>query len=192
MHHFVVSITILVLMSLHAQGTLRCDCKRAKQCIRPTSCPTGYRYDMCNCCEVCAKAEGEVCGGSNYVEGQCGHGMGCIVRDVRSRRNRRKRAVRELIGRCEVCKYAWLHWRGRMPVLIICDIFASSMIIFTNIFYLIVSFVRDTSSGKHSFRTLKRFGNSWLSIFVLAIDPWKRTPCNSLPSSLWRGMDLLN
>ena len=53
------------------------------------------------CLQVCAKEDGGLCGGLNHVEGECGDGLQCIVRQLRNNRNRMKQSVDELVGRCE-------------------------------------------------------------------------------------------
>lgn len=49
----------------------RCD---VSTCPSP-SCPSGYVPDRCNCCLVCAQAEGEPCGRKDDLE--CGDGLEC-------------------------------------------------------------------------------------------------------------------
>ncbi|XP_030636060.1 serine protease HTRA3 isoform X5 [Chanos chanos] len=49
----------------------RCD---VSKCPSP-SCPSGYVPDRCNCCLVCAKAEGEPCGRKDDLP--CGDGLEC-------------------------------------------------------------------------------------------------------------------
>ncbi|KPP67208.1 serine protease HTRA3-like [Scleropages formosus] len=49
----------------------RCDVSR---CPSP-SCPSGYVPDRCNCCLVCAAAEGEACGRKDDLP--CGDGLEC-------------------------------------------------------------------------------------------------------------------
>lgn len=49
----------------------RCD---VSSCPSP-SCPSGYVPDRCNCCLVCARAEGEPCAGDELPP--CGDGLEC-------------------------------------------------------------------------------------------------------------------
>ncbi|KAK2900298.1 serine protease HTRA3 [Channa argus] len=49
----------------------RCD---VSTCLSP-SCPSGYVPDHCNCCLVCARAEGEPCGRKDDLP--CGDGLEC-------------------------------------------------------------------------------------------------------------------
>ncbi|XP_068203247.1 single insulin-like growth factor-binding domain protein-2 [Palaemon carinicauda] len=43
------------------------------------SCNWGLALDMCGCCYVCAKGEGEKCGGQWGWHGRCGRGLYCRV-----------------------------------------------------------------------------------------------------------------
>lgn len=53
------------------QCPTRCD---VSTCPSP-SCPSGYVPDRCNCCLVCARAEGESCGRKDDLP--CGDGLEC-------------------------------------------------------------------------------------------------------------------
>lgn len=39
----------------------------------------GEVLEPCGCCKVCAKAEGEQCGGPFGISGECGEGLRCEV-----------------------------------------------------------------------------------------------------------------
>ncbi|XP_037613941.1 serine protease HTRA3-like [Sebastes umbrosus] len=54
-----------------AECPTRCD---VSTCPSP-SCPSGYVPDRCNCCLVCAQAEGEPCGRKEDLP--CGDGLDC-------------------------------------------------------------------------------------------------------------------
>ncbi|XP_076361932.1 venom protein 302-like isoform X2 [Tachypleus tridentatus] len=45
--------------------------------IDESKCKAGTTLDECACCTVCAKAEGEICGGPWDIEGICGTGLFC-------------------------------------------------------------------------------------------------------------------
>lgn len=47
---------------------------RAKQCSR------GILRDACNCCNICVRDEGEVCGGKYYIHGKCAQDTHCDMR----------------------------------------------------------------------------------------------------------------
>jgi len=55
-------------------------------------CQAGTVYDRCGCCQICAKAEHEKCGGYHGMYGQCGGGLYCY--HSYSKENR--------VGRCRV------------------------------------------------------------------------------------------
>lgn len=96
---FIIYFLLMVTLH-HVAATLKCNCKKAK-CVEPNGCKAGVRPDMCNCCKVCAKEEGQLCAGPNYVEGQCGDNLQCMVRHVRSHKNKMKTRINELVGKCE-------------------------------------------------------------------------------------------
>ena len=59
--------------------------------------------------QICAKGEGELCGGEQYSEGECGDKLQCMVRHIKDNRNLDKKNVGELVGRCEYSKYfVWM------------------------------------------------------------------------------------
>ena len=37
----------------------------------------GLTKDVCNCCDVCAKVKGEVCGGPSNIRGKCDKNLRC-------------------------------------------------------------------------------------------------------------------
>ncbi|KAI0243315.1 Insulin-like growth factor-binding protein-related protein 1 [Lamellibrachia satsuma] len=57
-----------------------------KACVRASGCVAGVMKDRCGCCDVCAKAEFELCDHprvyqSGEVFGECGDKLECRVRD---------------------------------------------------------------------------------------------------------------
>uniref|UniRef100_G3TMP5 Insulin-like growth factor-binding protein 7 n=2 Tax=Loxodonta africana TaxID=9785 RepID=G3TMP5_LOXAF len=56
--------------------------------LPPRGCPLGETRDACGCCPVCARGEGEPCGGSGAGRGHCAPGMEC----VKSRKRRKGKA----------------------------------------------------------------------------------------------------
>uniref|UniRef100_A0ABK0LQF2 Insulin-like growth factor binding protein 7 n=1 Tax=Rattus norvegicus TaxID=10116 RepID=A0ABK0LQF2_RAT len=52
--------------------------------LPPLGCPLGETRDACGCCPVCARGEGEPCGGGAAGRGHCAPGMEC----VKSRKSR--------------------------------------------------------------------------------------------------------
>ena len=51
------------------------------QCSAPVNCKGGLVKSICGCCNVCAKVEGERCGGQWQTLGRCDSGLKCVVRD---------------------------------------------------------------------------------------------------------------
>eukprot|EP00111_Clytia_hemisphaerica_P000851 TCONS_00002499-protein len=96
--------TLCLIHSTEAK--LHCNCQ-AKRCVKPTNCKAGTHKDACGCCDVCSKEEGELCGGEEYNQGECGQQLQCMVRHIKDNRNRDKKTVSDLIGRCEYipCHY---------------------------------------------------------------------------------------
>lgn len=104
---FLIFMVLLVCVG-RTSSSFNCGCKQIK-CAKPKNCTMGTRKDMCGCCDVCAKREGELCGGKHFSEGECGHKLQCMVRDIKSSRNRNKKSVSELVGRCE---YVTCHYKS--------------------------------------------------------------------------------
>jgi len=71
--------TLLLATSLAGLAAgLSCSCG-VSPCQTPACCPSGrYTWDECGCCLVCAKAEGETCGGPFRVAGTCQEGSRCL------------------------------------------------------------------------------------------------------------------
>lgn len=46
-------------------------------CDVVTECAAGMVMDVCNCCPLCAQAEGEICGGKFEMDGKCGMELYC-------------------------------------------------------------------------------------------------------------------
>lgn len=68
------------LVALTPLMSLSClPCKRV-QCSPPTNCKGGVLNSRGGCCSVCAKVEGELCGGQLERMGRCDAGLKCVVR----------------------------------------------------------------------------------------------------------------
>ena len=72
-----------------------CPICSPKLCPKPKNCKGGTVMDFCNCCLVCAKVEGELCGGKWMIEGTCDAKLTCVPRD------RHHRSPWTNIGHCE-------------------------------------------------------------------------------------------
>merc|ERR1712215_548683 len=74
-HHH--SIEVLGLHGQHKDHVENLDCT---VCTRkyPEDCTSGQlTWDVCGCCQVCAKAEGDVCGGPWGIRGTCADFLFC-------------------------------------------------------------------------------------------------------------------
>uniref|UniRef100_A0A482ZAJ6 U21-Liphistoxin-Lm1c_1 n=1 Tax=Liphistius malayanus TaxID=1203467 RepID=A0A482ZAJ6_9ARAC len=69
-------ILILIVVSSSAFTCPECDLRRCTP-LDPATCPLGVTKDPCNCCPVCYKTEGEVCGGPWNTSGKCGEHLFC-------------------------------------------------------------------------------------------------------------------
>lgn len=58
---------------------LQCKPCAIYNCEKQTRCNGGKLRDACNCCDVCAKVEGEICGGKLYKLGRCDKGLSCDI-----------------------------------------------------------------------------------------------------------------
>ena len=59
------------------QGILQCKPCAIDGCVGAIYCKGGKLRGACNCCDVCAKVEGEICGGKFYRFGRCDKGLRC-------------------------------------------------------------------------------------------------------------------
>jgi len=57
---------------------LQCAPCEQSQCPAIGDCPRGITWDVCRCCEVCAKKSGEECGGPWNAYGKCGYELTCL------------------------------------------------------------------------------------------------------------------
>ena len=74
------------LLACHTVVSLTCpECSELEPCPTPVNCKGGTVLGICGCCSVCAKVEGEICGGMWEVEGRCDSGLTCVIRDGRSK-----------------------------------------------------------------------------------------------------------
>merc|ERR1711936_592447 len=72
---------VLVVFACLAAGGHSLDCSPCEvgACPPPACCPSGsYILGECGCCEVCAKAKGETCGGPWDIFGSCAAGLRCL------------------------------------------------------------------------------------------------------------------
>jgi len=74
-------VVVLVVLSSVA-GALQCmnreKCSTDCPAVNPKECDSGCTTkDFCDCCDVCAKPEGELCEGPNNIMGHCAKGLTC-------------------------------------------------------------------------------------------------------------------
>ncbi|XP_022243733.1 venom protein 302-like [Limulus polyphemus] len=71
--------TLLLLIIGRRAWTLSClQCDKSTCKNHSKNCSVGFTDDACGCCKVCAKAEGEPCGGEWNKEGFCGSRLTCV------------------------------------------------------------------------------------------------------------------
>lgn len=76
--------TLLTLLCLTCVivSSFSCVCSPSEcEDISEDDCPAGGGtvWDPCGCCRVCARVEGEPCGGPHGFYGACADGLDCIV-----------------------------------------------------------------------------------------------------------------
>ncbi|KAG0720059.1 Single insulin-like growth factor-binding domain protein-1 [Chionoecetes opilio] len=74
--------TVTAVVSALKPDALQCGACDPHRCPAIGECHRGITWDVCNCCEVCAKGPNEECGGPWEAYGKCGIGLNC-VRDAR-------------------------------------------------------------------------------------------------------------
>ena len=73
---FVLSIIFTTIQSLSCVACDRWTCRP------PLNCKGGLTLGVCGCCNVCAKVEGEECGGLWNLSGTCDKGLTCVLPNV--------------------------------------------------------------------------------------------------------------
>lgn len=76
----IVRSVLLFILLMHGAQSLSCFC-RISTCkdlnLLKEQCKGGLVDDVCHCCKMCAKVEGETCGGLWGFEGTCDQGLIC-------------------------------------------------------------------------------------------------------------------
>nr|P0CJ14.1 RecName: Full=Venom protein 302; Flags: Precursor [Lychas mucronatus] len=79
---------VILLCVIESIYSLSCPCQWNKSlrdsCRIPENCLAGTTKDVCGCCDVCAKIEGESCGGPWNIGGSCAVGLTCVKVDKRN------------------------------------------------------------------------------------------------------------
>lgn len=66
-------------------GGFSCVCSPSEcEEVTDSDCPVGAGtvWDACGCCRICARAEGEPCGGPYGFYGSCAANLECVVTDI--------------------------------------------------------------------------------------------------------------
>ncbi|XP_015174024.1 PREDICTED: cysteine-rich motor neuron 1 protein-like isoform X3 [Polistes dominula] len=74
---------IIVVLSIAVARALSCVCSPLEcDILTDEDCPGGLTWDPCRCCKVCARVEGEPCGGLFGFSGSCAVGLQCIIKNL--------------------------------------------------------------------------------------------------------------
>ncbi|CAH1242103.1 CRIM1 [Branchiostoma lanceolatum] len=68
---------VILLCMVASSHSLTCAPCNTVRCQAPENCPGGTAKGVCGCCDVCAKVEGEECGGPWNIGGVCDKGLIC-------------------------------------------------------------------------------------------------------------------
>jgi len=74
-------LLVVVAAAIASVSSLSCMSCDQLVCPKPASCKGGIVKDVCGCCDVCAKLEGEECGGAWDMSGKCARGLRCVRKD---------------------------------------------------------------------------------------------------------------
>nr|G4V4G0.1 RecName: Full=Single insulin-like growth factor-binding domain protein-2; Short=SIBD-2; Flags: Precursor [Cupiennius salei]CCD22033.1 single insulin-like growth factor-binding domain protein-2 [Cupiennius salei] len=66
-------------MMLSSASALSCIPCVPEECEDPGPCEYGKVLDPCQCCLICRKGPGEICGGPWNLQGVCAEGFACIT-----------------------------------------------------------------------------------------------------------------
>ncbi|XP_065051181.1 cysteine-rich motor neuron 1 protein-like [Rhopilema esculentum] len=72
----VALVCLVGLEGIYGLTCLRCEEQKCPD-VRSLDCKGGTTLDACGCCTVCAKVEGEKCGGPWNIGGVCDKGLVC-------------------------------------------------------------------------------------------------------------------
>ncbi|KAF7404870.1 hypothetical protein HZH66_003776 [Vespula vulgaris] len=74
---------IIVVLSIAVARALSCVCSPLEcDILTDEDCPGGLTWDPCRCCKVCARVEGEPCGGLFGFSGSCAVGLQCVIKNL--------------------------------------------------------------------------------------------------------------
>ncbi|KAG7201986.1 hypothetical protein KM043_004678 [Ampulex compressa] len=73
----------IVVLSVAVARALSCVCSPLEcDVLSDEDCPGGLTWDPCRCCKVCARVEGEPCGGLFGFSGSCAVGLQCVIKNL--------------------------------------------------------------------------------------------------------------
>ena len=72
-----LALMMTVVKGYNYNGRPVCGPCRLRNCPLVLYCPHGVVKDQCNCCNVCVRREGELCGNNRNIQGQCRDGLFC-------------------------------------------------------------------------------------------------------------------
>ncbi|XP_053987015.1 cysteine-rich motor neuron 1 protein isoform X1 [Hylaeus volcanicus] len=73
----------IVVLSIAVARALSCVCSPLEcDILTDEDCPGGLTWDPCKCCKVCARVEGEPCGGLFGFSGSCADGLQCVIKNL--------------------------------------------------------------------------------------------------------------
>ncbi|XP_011494454.1 PREDICTED: insulin-like growth factor-binding protein 7 [Ceratosolen solmsi marchali] len=73
----------IVVLSVAVARALSCVCSPLEcDTLTNDDCPGGLTWDPCKCCKVCARVEGEPCGGLFGFSGRCAIGLQCLIKNL--------------------------------------------------------------------------------------------------------------
>ncbi|XP_071549675.1 serine protease HTRA3-like isoform X2 [Panulirus ornatus] len=70
--------TVSAAVTAIRPDALQCGPCDPSRCLAIGECHRGITWDVCRCCEVCAKGLNEECGGPWSAYGKCGYGLSCM------------------------------------------------------------------------------------------------------------------
>lgn len=72
-----------MVLSFAVAKALSCVCSPLEcDLLTEEDCPGGLTWDPCKCCKVCARVEGEPCGGLFGFSGSCAIGLQCVIKNL--------------------------------------------------------------------------------------------------------------
>ncbi|XP_043281699.1 cysteine-rich motor neuron 1 protein-like isoform X2 [Venturia canescens] len=78
-----VLLSGIVVLSVAVARALSCVCSPLEcDVLTEDDCPGGLTWDPCQCCKVCARVEGEPCGGLFGFSGSCAPGLQCVIKNL--------------------------------------------------------------------------------------------------------------